>query len=424
VRRHGLPRSARLLPLAVMAAAILAFSTGCDRPEPPADDRPAVSRVVPPGGEVPPPGSPAELARPKPLPEQPPAAVPPAAIPPAAVLPAAVPPVWDLPTNERAPETGAAVPAPPPVPGVPYRAEVAEEETETAEETPPPSPTVDAPKREASPAGGTAGAAGTDPPARKEPAARTTARKPPSAGATPAARVAAPAEIPIWARDGEELSYKVTFMGVTAGYARLISKGKVRIGERDAYHILIKAWTTGTLSVLFPISESFDYYLDTETLVPLRRDSVIRKVNRPEIVLFDQEKGVVTHWYGDTMEVRKKKQVGPPGFYDGVGATYFFRSRGFGDRSVSIRVFGGRKVYRVGTERAGEESIPYGNGKVDTFLVKPIYREEGGGGGKPMVGELLVWVSKDPRRVPVKLYASFTKGLEWKLVGELTSGLQ
>jgi hypothetical protein len=41
-----------------------------------------------------------------------------------------------------------------------------------------------------------------------------------------------------------------------------------------------------------------------------------------------------------------------------------------------------------------------------------------------MVGELLIWVSKDPRRVPGKLYASFTKGLEWKLVGELTSGLQ
>jgi hypothetical protein len=213
-------------------------------------------------------------------------------------------------------------------------------------------------------------------------------------------------------------------MGVTAGYARLISKGKVRIGGRDAYHILIKAWTTGTLSVLFPISESFDYYLDPETLAPLRRDSWIKKVNRPEIVLFDQEKGIVTHWYGDTMEVRKKKQINPPVFYDGVGATYFFRSRGFGDRSVSIRVFGGRKVYRVSTERAGEEAIPYGNGKVDTFLVKPVYKEEGGSGEKPMVGELLVWVSKDPRRVPVKLYASFTKGLEWKLVGELTSGLQ
>lgn len=403
MRNPGVRFPVRYRLMVLLAAAILLLPAGCDRPEPPPDDRPAGSRATLPGGAVPPPGSPAELANPVPLPEQP------AAEPPAAELPES-----PIASKDRAPESGAVAPSPPPepTPGAPPGA------------AQPPAPTLDTPVREASPGGGTAGSAVGTPPALKEPAARKSARKPPSPGAAPAAGEAPTPEIPIWAREGEELSYKVTFMGVTAGYARLISKGKVRIGERDAYHILIKAWTTGTLSVLFPISESFDYYLDTETLVPLRRDSVIRKVNRPEIVLFDQEKGVVTHWYGDTMEVRKKKQVGPPGFYDGVGATYFFRSRGFGDRSVSIRVFGGRKVYRVGTERAGEESIPYGNGKVDTFLVKPIYREEGGGGGKPMVGELLVWVSKDPRRVPVKLYASFTKGLEWKLVGELTSGLQ
>jgi len=309
------------------------------------------------------------------------------------------------------------VPTPSPAPDAPARAAVAEKGPEAA-------PAVDPSTGGATAGAGQPGAAGDAPPARKEPAARKTARKPSSAGAAPGAREAVPPEIPIWARDGEELSYKVTFMGVTAGYARFLSMGKVRLGARDAYHIRIKAWTTGTLSVLFPISESFDYYLDAETLAPLRRDSVIRKVNRPEIVLFDQEKGTITHWYGDTMEVRKKKQIGPPGFYDGVGAMYFFRTRGIGDPSVSIRLFGGRKVYRASSETVGVETIPYGKGKVDTFLVKPIYREEGGRGEKPMVGELLVWVSKDPRRVPVKLYASFTKGLEWKLVGELQSGLQ
>ena len=423
MRISALPMPARLLPLAVLAAAILLLPAGCDRPEPPPEDRPAGSRVVPPGGAVPPPGSPAELARPLPLREEP------AAEPPPAGLPAAEFPVLPRVKEDRAPEIAEAVPSPPPTPPARDTAVVEKGVSETvpavsADTAPPPAPAVDTPTREAPPGAGTAGAAGGTPPARKEQPARKTARKPPSAGAAPAAREAAPPEIPIWARDGEELAYKVTFMGVTAGYARFLSKGKVRIGGHDAYHIQIKAWTTGTLSVLFPISESFDYYLDAESLAPLRRDSVIRKVNRPEIVLFDQEKGTITHWYGDTMEVRKKKQINPPGFYDGVGAMYFFRTRGIGDPSVSIRLFGGRKVYRVSSERAGEESIPYGKGKVDTFLVKPIYREEGGSGQKPMVGELLVWVSKDPRRVPVKLYASFTKGLEWKLVGELTSGLQ
>jgi hypothetical protein len=40
-----------------------------------------------------------------------------------------------------------------------------------------------------------------------------------------------------------------------------------------------------------------------------------------------------------------------------------------------------------------------------------------------MLGELVIWVSNDTRRVPVKLYAEFRKGLDWRLVGELQSGL-
>ena len=399
MRRSGMLLPERFLSLAILVAAILIFPAGCDRPEPPPEDRPAGSRVIPPGGVVPPPDAPAELAHPMPLPE------PPAAEPPSAELP-----------------------LPPPTPAARELAAVEKGVSETTPAVPPdaaqpPAPTVDTSIRETSPGDGLAGAAGGAPPARKEQAARKTDRKPPSAGAAPSSRAAAPPEIPIWARDGEELSYKVTFMGVTAGYARFISRGKVRIGGRDAYYIQIKAWTTGTLAVLFPISESFDYYLDAESLAPIRRDSLIRKTNRPEIVLYDQEKGTITTWYGDTMEVRKKKQIPPPGFYEGVSATYFFRTRGFGNRSVSIRLYGGRKVYLLSSEPAGEETIPYGNGKVDTFLVKPVYREEGGSGETPMVGELLVWVSKDPRRVPVKIYASFKKGLDWRLVGELQSGL-
>jgi len=409
VRISALPMPARLLPLAVLAAAILLLPAGCDRPLPPPEYHPAGTRAPYPGGAVPPAGAPAELAHPVPLREG-------IAAEPARTAPEA---------KEGEPETGAAAPSHPPPSRARDTAEGGEGEPETVpavspDAAPTPAPAVETPIRGASPGAGTAGGA---PPAHKEQAAQKTARKPSPGGAAPAAREDAPPEIPIWARDGEELSYKVTFMGVTAGYARLISRGKVRIGGRDAYHIQIKAWTTGTLALLFPISESFDYYLDAATLTPIRRDSVIRKINRPEIVLFDQEKGTITHWYGDTMEVRKKKQIPPPDFYEGVGATYFFRTRGFGDRSVSIRVFGGRKVYRVSTESAGVETIPYGNGKVETVLVKPIYKEEGGSGEKSMLGELLVWVSRDPRRVPVKLYASFTKGLEWRLVGELQSGL-
>ena len=110
-----------------------------------------------------------------------------------------------------------------------------------------------------------------------------------SADATPSARrskpAAAPHAVPAsapketraasppgWAKSPEELVYRVDFIGITMGYARFRYQGKVMIAGKTAYHLNVRAWTSGVLSYIYPINDTIDYYLDAETLAPIRQE--------------------------------------------------------------------------------------------------------------------------------------------------------
>ena len=78
----------------------------------------------------------------------------------------------------------------------------------------------------------------------------------------------------------EELAYRVDFLGITMGYARFRYNGKVSIAGKTAYHLNVRAWTSGVLSFVYPINETIDYYLDAETLAPIRQEFTQRGEGR------------------------------------------------------------------------------------------------------------------------------------------------
>jgi hypothetical protein len=119
-----------------------------------------------------------------------------------------------------------------------------------------------------------------------EPTATPTVRKPkPSA----ALHQATPVETrvvssPGWAKNPEELVYRVDFIGITMGYARFRYVGKVTIAGKSAYHLNVRAWTSGILSYIFPINETIDYYLDAETIAPIRQEFTQREKEKDDVL--------------------------------------------------------------------------------------------------------------------------------------------
>ena len=64
----------------------------------------------------------------------------------------------------------------------------------------------------------------------------------------------------------------------------------------------------------------------------------------------------------------------------------------------------------------GTEKIRTDRGEVDTVIVKPVIKRNGQVVER---GDLKMWMTRDERHVPVRLYAKFKKFRTWTLVGEL-----
>jgi hypothetical protein len=225
-------------------------------------------------------------------------------------------------------------------------------------------------------------------------------------------RVASP---PGWARSPEELVYRVDFIGITMGYARFRYDGKVSIAGKTAYHLNVRAWTSGVLSFIYPINDTIDYYLDAETLAPIRQEFTHPESEKDSVAFYDQETGRITYRYRHSGALRKEVDT-IPSVYDPVSVAYYFRWKDLGVEDRPRNVYGGRKVYQISSRVLGYERIRTEHGEVDTIAVLPLIRRDGKPDDK---GDLKIWFSNDERRVPVRLYAKFRKIKDWTLFGEL-----
>ncbi|HEY7585859.1 MAG TPA: DUF3108 domain-containing protein [Candidatus Deferrimicrobiaceae bacterium] len=325
----------------------------------------------------------------------------------------------------EAPEGPDSVEAPPPAAGQ------AEGQTQAAEagagtppavqDAPPAVQDAPAPQREAGePVPGPASAppkesAGEAPrAATAEPAPKPRPHAETQPSAVKAHAIAHP-DVPAWAARKEVLIYRVEFLGLTMGYARFTSKGKVLIDGREAYHLNVRAWTSDFLSVIYPINDNIEYYLDVKTLAPIRQEFTHIGKGKDDVATFDQEKGRIVYRYKDTGEIRKAVDV-PPDVHDPVSAAYYFRARDLGVEERPRHVYGGRKLYEISTRKIGQERIDTPRGPIGTIIIRPIIKRDGQPDNK---GDLRMWMTDDGRRIPVRIYAKFRKIKDWTLVAEL-----
>ncbi|MFZ2225539.1 MAG: DUF3108 domain-containing protein [Candidatus Deferrimicrobium sp.] len=250
--------------------------------------------------------------------------------------------------------------------------------------------------------------------------APSSARREKEAAATQPVPTAPPkkargASVPEWAKSPEELVYRVDFIGITMGYARFRYNGKVLIAGKPAYHLNVRAWTSGVLSFIYPINETIDYYLDAESLAPIRQEFRQHEKGKDDVAFYNQETGRITYRYRQSGKIRKEVDT-IPSVYDPVSVAYYFRWRDLGVENRPRNMYGGRKVYQISSRVLGYERIRTEHGEVDTIAVVPVIRRDGKPDNK---GDLKIWFSNDARRVPVRLYAKFHKIKDWTLIGEL-----
>lgn len=212
---------------------------------------------------------------------------------------------------------------------------------------------------------------------------------------------------------GERLTFDVKYGFVTAGAAIMEIPRMKTISGRESYHITFKVNSLPSFDPFYKVRDRYETYLDKEGLFPWRFEQHIREggYSKDFSAFFDQRRGKAKTKKG-TYEI-------PEYVNDIVSAFYFARTLNYskfkqGDR-IHLQNFYKNKVYPLDVVYHGTETITVKAGTFDCIIIEPLVEE---GGLFKSEGSILIWLSDDELKVPIKVKSKIIIG---SVDAELTS---
>ena len=208
---------------------------------------------------------------------------------------------------------------------------------------------------------------------------------------------------------GETLTYDVSWSSyLTAGGATLAVKERKPSYGSDAYYIVAEGRPTPLVSKLYALYYKADTLLDIYSLLPQRASiySEEGKRHRMKLTMFDHA-AKKAHYEVQTRTVVKKELAMPSYSQDGLGALYVLRAIALkqGD-TFSMPICDAGETYKVQITVGGVETVKTGIGDVRAWKITPVLPAGTAGGTK----RLSLWLSDDPRRLPVRMQAQLPVG--------------
>lgn len=218
---------------------------------------------------------------------------------------------------------------------------------------------------------------------------------------------------------GERLDYKVKYSFVTAGegYFHILPKPLTRNG-RDCFDIRFQVNSLQSLEWLYKVKDNYRTVLDQTGIFPWEFEQNVREGNY---------KRDFTAWFDPYLSkafAENKEYKVPPYCHDIVSAFYYVRTLNLGAMKKGtvfyLQNFFGDQVYKLGVKILGKQTVEVEAGKFNCVMIEPLVVE---GGLFKSEGQILIWVTDDDRKIPVKV---FTKILIGNVSAELVkfSGLK
>jgi hypothetical protein len=234
------------------------------------------------------------------------------------------------------------------------------------------------------------------------------------------------AEMARFLREGERLTYDVTWLGIAAGRATLEARGVVRLNGEEAYHLVTTAQSTPLLTKIYRVEDRSESYLAVHPTRSLRfekhlREGRYRHSSRTE---FDHRAGVANFRYLDfsrvPREISRLEEAERYGQYvqeafpltsgalDELSVLYHVRTLPLKVGStVSASVFASKKNWELEIRLLGRETLETVLGRRETIVVEPLLKFEGIFQRK---GRMIVWMTDDPERIPVRMMSEIRIG--------------
>jgi hypothetical protein len=197
---------------------------------------------------------------------------------------------------------------------------------------------------------------------------------------------------------GERLVFDVGYGFITAGEAVISIPEYDTVAAHQCFKVMFQVSSTPTFSWFFEVRDRYETFLDVDGIFPWRFEQHVREghYRRDFIADFDQ----INH----IAKTSEKQYPIPPKVNDIMSAFFFVRTLDFSNRKVGDRIhlqnFYKDSTYDLDVQFIGRETINVKAGTFKCIIVEPLAKE---GGLFKSDGRVLIWLSDDDRKIPVKI---------------------
>lgn len=204
---------------------------------------------------------------------------------------------------------------------------------------------------------------------------------------------------------GEKLTFDVKYGFVKAGVAVMEIPQMKRIAGRDALNVTFQVNSVPSFDWFFKVRDRYESYIDAQGMFPWRFEQHIRegKYSRDFSAFFDQRKGKAKTSEGEYNIPLYVNDI-VSAFY--LARTYNYDNMNKGDK-IHLQNFYKDKVFPLDVVYHGKEKVTVSAGTFNCFIVEPLVQE---GGLFKSEGNILVWLTDDELKIPVKVQTKVVIG--------------
>lgn len=204
---------------------------------------------------------------------------------------------------------------------------------------------------------------------------------------------------------GERLVFDVGYSFIVAGEAVMSIPRIDTIEGRACYQVLFTVQSTPSFSWIYKVDDRYETMVDVEGLFSWRFSQRIREgsFSRDFEASFDQRNHIAS--------AGGKEYPIPPYTHDIISAFYFARTIEYTGmrpgQKTFLHNFYKDTTYSLAIKFLGYQRIEVDAGKFDCVLVEPLIEE---GGLFKAEGRIIIWMTNDDRKIPVKVSTKVTVG--------------
>ncbi|MCL4511320.1 MAG: DUF3108 domain-containing protein [Bacteroidetes bacterium] len=217
---------------------------------------------------------------------------------------------------------------------------------------------------------------------------------------------------------GEKLDYDIYYGPIVAGSATIATPSYEYYENRKCYKVEFTMRSAKFFDLFFKVRDYYYSLIDTEGLFPWKFEQHIREGG--------YKKDFVA-WFNQVNHTAKTSEGGPykiePYTQDIVSTFFYARTIDYDNLRIGQKIhfenFYKDKVYPLDVKYLGQEDVETKAGKFHCQIIEPIIVK---GGLFKTTGRIVVWLTDDSLKIPVKVQSEVAIG---SVVAELTgySGL-